>query len=61
MRKYNYIVGFNGENQAAYGQGGSTVLLTLAQAKREIKTLIKPNYSQSKRIIYKLVEVKTID
>ena len=67
MRKHNYVVGFEGEGNVAYGKdreeskyrvSGWTHLLTLFQAKQQVKKLSKPN--RGKRYIYKLVKVESI-
>lgn len=61
-RKHNYVVGYVGEKQCAYGKerkdGISFVdLLTLDQANSRIKKLASP---EADRAIYKLVPVKVI-
>ena len=71
MRKHNYVIGFSGEKQVAYGKKVSgevydrtnsyVELLTRKEAEKEIKTLLKPSYLKAKRFIYKLVEIYTID
>jgi hypothetical protein len=60
-RKHNYVVGFVGENQVAYGKDRDghadyIELLTLNQAKSGIKKL-----ADTPRAIFKLVPVEVIN
>lgn len=63
-KKYNYLVGYVGENQCVYGQdvyndkfrtkvASFTQPMTIPQAKRAIKRLS----TKTKKVIYKLVPV----
>jgi hypothetical protein len=71
MRKRNYVVGFTGKGQVVYGKKISNEvydrknsyidLLTYKEAQKEVRNLLKPNYSKSKRYIYELQGVYTID
>lgn len=61
-RKHNYLVGFVGENQVAYGKDQRDTsswveLMTLHQAKGRLKKL-HPT-SRQKVTIYKLVPVRS--
>jgi hypothetical protein len=61
-RKNNYVVGYMGERQCAYGKDRNgradwVDLLTFNQAKGRIKKLASPEAS---RAIYKLVPVEVI-
>ena len=63
-RKHNYVVGFNGEGQCAYGKDTpheSIDLMSIFQAKRAVKKLFKSTRAHPKRTIFKLVPVETID
>lgn len=58
MRKHNYVIGYPGESEKAWGKDfhgdpRAAELLTFVQAKKELGSLV-PNYP---RIIYKLVPV----
>lgn len=56
-RKHNYLVGYVGENQIAYGKNMEFVeLLTAHQARSHLKQL----FSDHPKTIYKLVPVKLI-
>jgi len=61
MRKYNYVVGFEGEGKVVYGKdeldngykkAQFIHLMTPLQAKRQLRSL-----SNGKKAIYKLVKV----
>ncbi len=59
-RKHNYLIGYEGEGQVAYGKIEAdklswVYLLTLTQAKRQLKHLISPDV---KKAVYKLVKVR---
>ncbi|MFA6463339.1 MAG: hypothetical protein WCT51_04875 [Candidatus Shapirobacteria bacterium] len=60
MRKHNYLVGYSGEGQAAYGKenkNGSpqwVILMTEKQAKKYISLSIY----DKKMKVFKLVEIK---
>lgn len=66
MRRHNYVVGYGGEGQVAYGKrlkdrNDFIDLLTLKQAqklKKKIVCLCQNGEKINKSIIYKLVEVK---
>ncbi len=63
-RKHNYVVGFGGENQCAYGKDTDGVydyvdLLTKAEAEEKTKTL-EPS-KPSNRYVFKLVPVLRVD
>lgn len=52
MRKHNYVVGFEGERECAYGKDSFVHPMTILQAVRELKAL-----SGTKKAVYKLVKV----
>lgn len=69
-RKHNYVVGFSGENQIAYGQdiedprytekvASYTELMTKGEAEEVAKRLA--SVGNSKRYVFKLVPVLCID
>ncbi len=66
-RKENYIVGFGGEGRCVYGRDNKdrtaslTDPMTLAQAKTSVQKLMKLQDDRTKRYIFKLVPVETID
>lgn len=65
MRKHNYVVGFSGEEQIAYGKNtsgdGYIELMTLEEAQVGVQELTCPRDSPCKRNIYKLVPIEVID
>lgn len=65
MRKHNYVVGYTGEGQCAYGKRGLDEgcgwvnLMTLNQAQTLSKEIVSLDGKKiSKSVVYKLVEVK---
>lgn len=66
MRKHNYVVGYEGEGQCAYGKKVDFKydfidLLTLKQAQKLTKKIVclhRDGRKIRKSVIYKLVEVK---
>lgn len=66
MRKRNYVVGYTGEGQCAYGKRGIVDgcgwvnLLTLKQAQTLSKEIVSLGGKKiTKSVVYKLVEVKS--
>lgn len=64
MRKHNFLIGYEGENQCAYGKEVARKLtyaepMTLWQAKKLAKkTFCINNNRKVKTVVYKLVRVK---
>jgi hypothetical protein len=64
MRKHNYVIGYRGNNQVAYGKniaGKDTYveLLTLFQAKRMSKnTFTIRGNNKVPTVVYKLIEIE---
>ena len=69
MRKHNYVVGYEGENQCVYGEErrklhkqneGIATPMTLKQAQKLSRKIISPgdNNKIIKSVVYKLVKVE---
>lgn len=66
MRKNNFVVGYEGENQCVYGKKllksgeGIADPMTLSQARKLAKKITSPGHNGKsiKSVVYKLVKVK---
>lgn len=64
MRERNYVIGYEGNGQCAYGNGSFDSrkwvdLFTLKEAKKEAKKLVTQTGNKTIRgVVYKLVKVR---